>query len=112
MIDLDQIRKMKSKAAKAARADKTKPFVVYNNRDIERLSSQEIRLPFLGDYCPEGFYVMNEIFVDSSGFGSDSEPAMTLPKFFGMLDKLGKPFGLAISEAGEFQVMIKIYGVN
>lgn len=73
------------------------------------------RIPFLGDYVPEGWERVPEIeplFVDSSGFGSAGEPALTLAEFSRKLaafKKSGDNYGFAIIEAGQFQVYIAVY---
>jgi hypothetical protein len=66
-------------------------------------------IPFIGDYVPEGFYLEDSLFVDTSGFGSESEPAMTQEMFFKRLT-VGKAY--AVIEAGEFQVYVGVFGVN
>lgn len=50
--------------------------------------------------------------VDASGFGADNEPALTIAKFTARLESLkksGDNYGLAIIEAGQFQVVIQEY---
>jgi hypothetical protein len=64
------------------------------------------RLPFpaIGDRTPRGWKRLDDEMVDSSGFGSESEPATTITSF---ITKSLKPgFGYAIIEAGQFQVVI------
>jgi hypothetical protein len=47
-----------------------------------------------------------EYFVDSSGFGSPGEPALTFDQF---ATKCTEGMGYAITEAGQFQVYIAEY---
>lgn len=60
----------------------------------------------------KGYEYIENLFVDSSGFGAENEPAMTIPFFERrLLELLGK-YGViysAITSAGQFQVNIGIY---
>ena len=53
-----------------------------------------------------GYELVNEFFVDSSGFGSDSEPALTFNRF---LKKVKAGYFYGIREAWQFQVYIGEY---
>lgn len=112
MISLSQIRSMSSDAAERAKKEGTEPVVVRNPNDLQALQNSEEHIPFIGDYVPEGFYLKDEWFVDLSGFGGPGEAALTIGQFFTKLSTLELPFGLAVTEAGEFQVYVGIYGVN
>jgi len=71
--------------------------------------------PFLGDYVPDGWTLCESIdplFVDSSGFGSTGEPALTVDQFIARLrdfQKSGDPYGFAIVETGQFQIYVGVY---
>ncbi len=112
MMSLEQIKSISSEAASKAKKKRTKPFVIRNKKDLDLLKTRKKVIPFLGDYVPEGFYIKEEWFVDSSGFGQPGESAKTITHFFNDLGDLDYPFALAITEAGEFQVYVGIYGVN
>jgi hypothetical protein len=97
--------------AKAARSQK-KPYVLWEE-DLTVARSDPFAvcqlIPFLGDYChPNWERVPDEdpFFVDSSGWGSEGEPALTIKEFFSKL-KAGDALG--IIEAGQFQVYIARY---
>ena len=64
------------------------------------------KCPFLANYIPEGFKIVNTFFVDSSGMGAENESALTFRQF---LVKVKKGFGYGIKEAGQFQVYINEY---
>lgn len=100
MMSSEQIREMASKHARKAKRLGTKPLVV-TAKNLATLMAGTEKIPFLGDYVPKGFYLLEELFVD--------EPAMTLERFLSSLE-IGK--GYAIREAGEFQVYVGVYGVN
>ena len=108
MMSLSQIHSESRKAAaKAARQGK-RPFMV----EAEDLSDWKagkfttLPFPFLGDFVPKGWEVTAEYFVDSSGFGREDEPALTIRQF---INKLQVGHGYAITQAGQFQVYISEY---
>ncbi len=109
MMSGEQIRSIASKFARKARRLGTRPLVIRSRDNLIALRGGTKKIPFLGDYVPEGFYLEEELFVDSSGFGRPGEAAMTQEQF---LDKLEIGKGYAIREAGEFQVYVGVYGVN
>lgn len=60
----------------------------------------------------KGYELIEELFVDSSGFGSESEPALTRSGFERELEKLLKKHGklhACITRAGQFQVYIGLF---
>ena len=67
-------------------------------------------IPFIGDWVPRGYVpTENLYFVDSSGFGTRGEPALTQEEF---LNKLRPGYAYAIVEAGQFQVYVQEYEVR
>lgn len=61
----------------------------------------------LGDYVPDGWEPTGaEYFVDSSGFGRDDEPALSI-KQFAAACRAG--YGYAVTSAGQFQVYVAEY---
>lgn len=86
---------------------------------------RDARIPFLGDYVPRGFVRVNVgetfgahhgagtlghayLLVDSSGWGSPGELAMTFHQF-GEFAQRNPSHGYAIAEAGQFQVVLAVY---
>ena len=52
----------------------------------------------------------NPIFVDSSGFGADNEPALSIRQFkMRLVDNLQYGYGYGIYEQGQFQVYVQAY---
>lgn len=109
MMDPRVIHENALKAARRAARLKRIPLVI-ELEDIPLLSSgKPIRggFPFLGDYIPKGWKrTGNSFFVDSSGFGREGEPALTLNQF---LQKVKPSLGYAVVEAGQFQVYVAEY---
>ena len=97
MYDLATIQAMSEEAALTAEEEGQEP-AVYNG-DFEAICP----IPNLGTYIPEGWDKVNEYFVDSSGFGTEGEPALTIEQF---KSKLIKGRGYAVIEAGQFQVYV------
>lgn len=112
MMSLTTIRQMAQDAAENACRARLKPYGPWDE-DIAAWRSSaasgtlpRLPFPFLGDYVPENYELEEEVFVDSSGWGSPGEPAMTIPEF---LDTLRSDRSYAITEAGQFQVYIGVY---
>jgi hypothetical protein len=108
MMSMDSIRSLASKHAARAKRLGIKPLVITESI-LARLKAGNKKIPFLGDYVPKGFYLIKEVFVDSSGFGGSHEPAMTGDRFIESLE-IGKAY--AVREMGEFQCFVGVYGVN
>jgi hypothetical protein len=109
MMSLESIRyESRRAAAKAAKTKKT-PFVV-EAEDLEQWKAGNLSgglpFPMIGTYEPKGWTKIGESFVDASGFGSESEPALTINQF---INQLTAGHGYAIIEAGQFQVYIGEY---
>ena len=61
------------------------------------------QIPDFGDYRPDDYELVDEYFVDHSGFGQPGEPALTITQFQKLVKK---DFGYAIIEQGQFQLWI------
>lgn len=114
MLDYSQIRDASEKAGRKAKRAGTKPLSIrqYTGENFKQFCK---KIPFLGDYTPQGWDTIDaiqDIFVDSSGLGGDNEPAISLAQFKRKLDNFklsGDNYGFGVSEAGEFQVYIRVY---
>jgi hypothetical protein len=104
MMSLEQIRSASDTMTRRAARNGIVPKVF-----TEENTTDEIRgIPALGHRVPRGWKLVNTYFVDSSGFGSPGEPAMTRDEFVSLVE--GAPgFGWAIIEAGQFQVYVGQY---
>ena len=74
-------------------------------RDGENLMS----IPFVGDEPIEGWQEIDNLFVDSSGFGRAGEPALTIDEFYKQI-KAGLAYG--VTEAGQFQLYVGVFEKN
>ncbi len=101
MYSLEQIIAMNKKATKEAKSEGSTLYIAKSNADEGVRACKR-----LGDYIPKGWQKVNSFFVDSSGFGSEGEGALT---FGQLLTKVRKGFGYAIGETGQFQLHINEY---
>lgn len=60
-------------------------------------------MPNFGDYRNKNWELVNDYFVDSSGFGAENETALTAERFF---SKVKAGYGYAIIEEGQFQIVV------
>jgi len=100
MMGLASIITANEKATRKAKENNKQPYVATKDFD-----EGVFQCPNLGDYTPNGWIEIDKLFVDSSGFGSINEPALTKDQF---INRIRKGYGYGISEAGQFQVYIKV----
>jgi len=98
MYDLATIRKMERETGRHAKKEKFEPLVARYNGD-----ELIFKCPDLGNYIPEGWRLIQEFFVDKSGFGQPGEMALTASQF---ISKVREGLGYAITQTGQFQVYI------
>jgi hypothetical protein len=111
-MDPRTIRALADDAARKARHEGREPYGFYDDDDVDAAVRS---LPFLGHYMPRGYKLVEELFVDSSGFGREDEPAMTFAAFCERVRKdvrESNPYYYAIREAGQFQVYVGVYRVT
>lgn len=64
------------------------------------------KAPSIGDCSPEGYELVDTLFVDNSGFGREGEPALTANQF---LAEVKSGLGYAITGEGQFQVYVGVF---
>lgn len=116
MMSLDTIRSMSRDAAKDARKAGKEPW---HPETLEDITLENLRrIPNLGDYTGNhatwhGWKKTDlEWFVDSSGFGTEGEAAMTPQQLVKELrDHFSKnpTAGYGITECGQFQIYIAAF---
>jgi hypothetical protein len=114
MLSYTAIRELAQDAARAAQDAGTRPASTADPEFLHKLLTDTLEVPFLGEYVPEGWVKsdLDDLFVDSSGWGSPGEPALTLDAFKEKLAgyaKTGDTYGFGVSQAGQFQVYVSIY---
>lgn len=101
MFSLAQIQSMNRETGRKAKRHGKKPYIAQHDND-EGVS----KCPNIGDYRPKGYELIDQLFVDSSGFGSSSGLALTIDQF---LAKVKKGLGYAIIEQGQFQLYVGVF---
>jgi hypothetical protein len=96
MMSLATIRELAREQAERAASEGIEPLIIWDREDIRSI-------PNIGDHEPEGWELVESHFVDSSGFGSPGEPALTLDQF---MAKLVMGRGYAIIQEGQFQIYV------
>lgn len=111
MMSAQTIAHMSRQAARQSVIEHKLPFIVWPEdlalwRSIVA-SGRIPRLPFpaLGDRTPRGFKLERELFVDASGWGSESEPAITATRMINEEIKVGMAY--SIGDQGQFQVYVR-----
>jgi hypothetical protein len=98
MIDERQLKAENDEHYREAKARKAQPYVAKAHGDRGVL-----KMPHLGCYKPDGWEVSGKFFVDSSGWGAENEPALTLAQF---LSRVKEGRGYCLASAGQFQVHV------
>lgn len=131
MMGLAEIRQANRKAANVARNHRYQPTTLTVEEIAAAKRGDETairRMPFIGDYLPDGWQRVSltalgeedgnrgillddnegfgSYFVDGSGFGLPSEPALTRAEF---VYKLHPNYGYAVTEVDQFQVKIGVF---
>jgi hypothetical protein len=132
MMGLEQIIAMNRAAARRSAREHILPLVV-SREDLETdlMLKRRLRaIPFIGDRRPRGWKRMDAsallgsdrgcvpwsgpeknhfIEVDSSGFGTPGEIALTFEEFLEAVRKIGPGYGYAMVEQGQFQVVVGVF---
>lgn len=107
MLSPEYIQSENRKAAIRAAHQNKQPFVIYPE-DFKTFPP--FPFPNFGDYRPKNWELVEELFVDSSGFGQDYEIAMSVNQFLDYLkDHVTDGYGYAIISAGQFQVYVGVF---
>lgn len=106
MIGIDSIRERNERVAQEAAAKRLTPFVYFTAEDVK----PGFPFPFIGDHRPQGWTLVDDHFVDSSGLGAPDEPALTADQFVQVVkDRIAATdgtVGWALISAGQFQVYV------
>lgn len=115
------IRDMQAKAAREAARKGRKPYVLFNAEEVDRFPP--FPFPFIGTHMPKGWETVTgedgdelTLFVDTSGFGSDTEPALSprqlkeeLKQLLAQAAAKGDTYGFALVSVGQFQAYLGVY---
>jgi hypothetical protein len=106
MMSLEAIIAINNRIAEEAAAKHLEPFLPSSPDDTDNWPPYPF--PNLGR-VPDGWEVTEEFFVDKTGFGRHSEPALTIDEFktFAYDHILDHPEdGFAVIEEGPFQMVV------
>jgi hypothetical protein len=111
MWSLEVIDYLNQKAARKARRQHKEPIVPTLD-EIENYPP--FPFPHLGPFVPEGWEQVEDAvwFVDSTGWGHDDEPALSVEQFKDVLRQYiadNPDHGFGIIEAGQFQLYVAAF---
>ena len=114
MFSADTIVSLNAEAALDAASKNLQPFIPWDINEIETLGIDLLRqIPNIGSLdVSDAWDWVEDVLVDSSGLGSESEPALTLN---GALDFIKNHVtesagrGFAIVSQGQFQVVLGVF---
>lgn len=115
MMHPTEIARLSREASQRARRSHKLPLVVevedLKYLDDLGLARHILRAPFLGSsYTPEGWEQSpDDLFVDTSGFGTDSEPALSWPQLGAAVREFGPGVGYGFTHVGQFQAYLSVY---
>ncbi len=111
MMSLAVLQQLNEEIATEAADENRLPYVPWDAAEVSRW--QTCPVPNLGCYEPEGWEkTETNWFVDSTGQGSEREPALTWPQFRQELSEYVTEHpghGIAITEEGEMQIVISAF---
>lgn len=108
MKPLSEIEAESREWAQEAARKKREPFVFFNDSDVH----PPWDFPLLGEHVPECWELVEELFCDLTGLGSESEPALTTKqleaKIRGIITQPGT-YGFGLISVGQFQGTVGVY---
>lgn len=108
MMDLKTIRYLADEQAKKAAREKRVPYAPFDADEVENYPA--FPFPNIGSHRPKGWKLVDSLFVDKSGFGSENEPALTIRGLKAkLLEQLQEGYGYAIIEEGQFQLSLGVF---
>ena len=110
MMSLETIIALNNEVAHRASSKGMTPYIPFSPNEAEHITT--FTLPNLGGYVPVGWEKVEDWFVDRTGHGYESEPALTHRSFSKLLTEyisMNPDHGYGISEECPFQVVISAY---
>ena len=109
MFSVEVLSRLNDEAAERAADEQKMPYMPFDAAEID--AYPPIPFPNFGsDYIPAGWAKLDEVwFVDKTGHGKESEPALTVEHFLCVLkDYVSEhpTHGYAITEEGQFQLYV------
>ena len=114
MFSGDTIVQINAEAALAAAAKNLVPFIPWDANEIDVLGADFLRkIPNIGSLdVSDAWEEINTVLVDSSGLGSESEPALTVRGVLAFIKEQiteSTSRGFALVSTGQFQVVLGVF---
>jgi hypothetical protein len=107
MLSLASIAAESARAAAHAAKRNLQPYVP-TLQEAQHLAT--LPFPEFGEFEPDGWAQVEVLFCDSSGFGEDDEPALSVEQLKAyVLEHAPEGYGYALGDIGQFQVNVKVY---
>lgn len=109
MLSSEQIVSMAENQGKKAKRLGSKPYPI-KHLNVDTL--QTFPFPNIGSYVPSGWELEDYKTCDKTGWGYESEPALTvrgLKEWIKRMQKSDTNYAMAIIKEGEFQVVIGLF---
>lgn len=108
MLSLSTIAALARQQARRAARAKLLPLVVEEEDmpDDACLGTYLRHVPNFGGYRPKGWRLVERLFVDKTGYGTEDEPALTFGQFLREVRRAGPGSGYVILEEGDFQAYV------
>jgi hypothetical protein len=104
MMSMSAILSLREEAMQRARRRQAQPRVFFNQHDADNHFGS---VPNFGDWRPKGWKLVEHRMVDKTGWGDESEPALTVRGYKTWLSEhLDDSSGWAIIEEGQFQIVV------
>ena len=101
MMSLQLIEQLSKEAGERAAEENREPLVAFINRD-----AGIVKCPNLGNYVPDGWSLIERLFVDKDGLADGDGRCLSLQQF---IDRVKAGLGYAIVEEGQFQLYIGVF---
>ncbi len=115
MMSPGTIAKLEREAGARAAKESMQPVVFWSaqrdwkERDRTKVPGAFRMIPNLGDHRPDGWSLVDEYLVDSTGFGGLDDaggPAHSINSFIDLIVEHGDTSGWAVISQGQFQVVV------
>jgi hypothetical protein len=110
MMSTEEIVRLSDEMARKAAKKKKVPYVPFDESEVN--GYPPFPLPNIGSYRPDGWDLESYHTCDKTGFGLESEPALTVEAFKRLMKReIAKEGtrGFAIIEEGQFQLVVGVF---